>query len=173
MKRTLLAASFLATIPAANWLIGHVGECVPNGPCLVPVAPGLMAPSGVLLIGAALVLRSLLQEAAGRAWVLACIAVGAGLSAFVAAPGLALASGAAFLASELADWSVYSPLRQRGFAFALFAAGLIGSLVDSALFLTLAFGSLDYMLGQVVGKLWATVAVLPVFGWARRRLADA
>ena len=36
---------FLGFIPLANWMIGHVGTvCVPNGPCLVPVAPGLMAP---------------------------------------------------------------------------------------------------------------------------------
>ena len=44
---------FCLTIPAANWMIGHVGTvCVPNGPCLVPVAPGIMAPSGVLMVGA-------------------------------------------------------------------------------------------------------------------------
>lgn len=171
MKRVLLAGFFLTTIPAANWLIGHVGECIPHGPCLLPVAPGIMAPSGVLMIGAALVLRSLLQEAAGRRWVLACVVAGAVLSALIAAPGLALASGVAFLASELADWSVYSPLRRRGFSIALLAAGLVGSLVDSALFLTLAFGSLDFMLGQVIGKLWATAAILPVFGWVRRALA--
>ena len=31
---------FCLTIPAANWMIGHVGTvCVPNGPCLIPVAP--------------------------------------------------------------------------------------------------------------------------------------
>ena len=46
---------FLASVPFANWLIQHVGTvCVPAGPCLVPVAPGLMAPSGVLAAGAAL-----------------------------------------------------------------------------------------------------------------------
>ncbi len=51
---------FCLTIPAANWMIGHVGEsCSANSPCLVPVAPGIMAPSGVLMIGAALVLLSL------------------------------------------------------------------------------------------------------------------
>ena len=45
---------FCLTIPAANWMIGHVGTmCIPNGPCLVPVAPGIMAPSGVLMVGAA------------------------------------------------------------------------------------------------------------------------
>ena len=45
-------ACFLASIPLANWMVLHVGTvCVPQGPCLVPVAPGLMAPSGVLMIG--------------------------------------------------------------------------------------------------------------------------
>ena len=55
MKRTGYMAflAFLASIPLANWMIHHVGMvCVPNGPCLVPVAPGLMAPSGVLTVGA-------------------------------------------------------------------------------------------------------------------------
>ena len=52
-------AAFALCIPAANWLIGNVGTfCVPKGPCLIPVAPGLTAPSGVLMIGLALVLRA-------------------------------------------------------------------------------------------------------------------
>lgn len=97
MHRWLIAAAFLATIPAANWLIGNVGTvCVPHGPCLVPVFPGVMAPSGVLVIGVALVLRSLLQEAAGRAWVLGCILIGGALSAFIAHPALVVASVSAF-----------------------------------------------------------------------------
>ena len=58
---------FCLTIPAANWMIGHVGEtCIANGPCLLPVAPGVMAPSGVLMIGAALVLRDLVQRRLGE-----------------------------------------------------------------------------------------------------------
>ena len=52
----LFLLGFGLCIPAANWLIGNAGTvCVPNGPCLIPVAPGLMAPSGVLMIGLALV----------------------------------------------------------------------------------------------------------------------
>jgi hypothetical protein len=61
----LAVLAFLATIPAANWLIGNVGECVPGGPCLVPVGFGLMAPSGVFAIGAALVFRDAVHEALG------------------------------------------------------------------------------------------------------------
>ena len=50
---------FCLTIPAANWMIGQVGTiCVPDSACLIPVAPGLLAPSGVIMIGAALVLRA-------------------------------------------------------------------------------------------------------------------
>jgi hypothetical protein len=59
-------AAYIACIPLANWMIGHVGTyCVPQGPCLVPVAPGLMAPSGVLLVGLALVLRDHVQRRLG------------------------------------------------------------------------------------------------------------
>src|SRR5215471_15781605 len=108
----LFLALFALTIPAANWLIGHVGTtCVPNGPCLVPVAPGLMAPSGVLMIGLALVLRDLVQRRIGRAWSLAAIVAGAILSGAIAPASLVLASTAAFFFSELADFLVYTPLQ--------------------------------------------------------------
>jgi hypothetical protein len=167
--RYILAAMFLACIPAANWMIGNIGTvCVPEGPCLVPVFPGIMAPSGVLVIGLALVLRSLLQEAAGRRWVVGCIGVGAALSAAVAPPALVVASAVAFLCGELADWSVYSPLRRHGWTVALVASGLVGSVVDSALFLGLAFGSLGLMTGQIIGKLWASLFVALVISNVRR-----
>ncbi len=65
--------AFMACIPAANWMIGHLGTtCAPNGPCLVPVFPWssqggpMMAPSGVSMIGIALVLRDLVQRRLGR-----------------------------------------------------------------------------------------------------------
>src|ERR1700677_1747404 len=101
---------FLACIPLANWMIGHVGTvCVPDGPCLIPVAPGLMAPSGVLTAGFALVLRDLVQRFLGRAWGLAAVLLGTAVSALVAGPSLVLASGVAFLLSEFADFAVYTP----------------------------------------------------------------
>src|SRR3954454_10577484 len=87
---------FALTIPAANWLIGNVGTvCAPNGPCLIPVAPGLMAPSGVTMIGIALVLRDLVQRRLGVGVAAGAIVVGAGLSALVAPPALVIASAAA------------------------------------------------------------------------------
>src|SRR5215471_9391541 len=80
---------FALTIPAANWLIGHVGtDCVRDGPCLIPVAPGLMAPSGVIMAGAALVLRDLVQRRLGVAASSLAILAGAALSALLAPPAL-------------------------------------------------------------------------------------
>lgn len=156
-------AAFALTIPAANWLIGNAGTtCIPNGPCLIPVAPGLMAPSGVLMIGLALVLRDVVHERLGARYAAAAIVVGAGLSFGLAPAALALASGAAFLLSEAADMVVYSPLRRRHLTAAVLASGAVGAIVDSAVFLWLAFGSLDFLAGQVVGKMWMAAFAIPV-----------
>lgn len=165
---------FLLCIPAANWLIGNVGTiCIPDGPCLIPVAPGLSAPSGVLMIGLALVLRDVVQQTLGRNWAIGAIATGAGLSWLFASPYLALASGVAFLLAEAADMAVYTPLRNQGrIIAAVFASGVVGSVIDSAVFLWLAFGSFDYMAGQVVGKMWMSgIAAGFLVMWCRNRKA--
>jgi queuosine precursor transporter len=163
-------AAFIACIPIANWMIGHIGTtCVPNGPCLVPVAPGLMAPSGVLVIGLALVLRDLVQRRLGRAWSLGAIVVGAGLSAAIAPPALVVASTTAFFFSEMADFLVYTPLQQRRFVTAVVASSTVGLIVDSVIFLWLAFSSLEFLWGQVVEKAWMVLISLPFIYWLRVR----
>lgn len=161
---------FCLTIPAANWMIGHTGTvCAPNGPCLVPVAPGLMAPSGVLMVGLALVLRDLVQRRLGVHFGIGAIIVGALLSAFLAPGALVIASAAAFLLSEFADFAVYTPLARRRLVLAVFASSVVGLVVDSIVFLWLAFGSLDFLAGQVVGKLWMVLIALPLVHVMRRR----
>ncbi|WP_421996711.1 VUT family protein [Reyranella sp.] len=168
---------FIACIPVANWMIGQVGTvCVPpHGPCLVPVWPWgpkdmpLMAPSGVAMIGLALVLRDMVQRRLGRTVALVAIVAGALLSGAVAPPSLVYASAAAFLLSELADFAVYTPLESRGLVLAVFASSVVGLVADSVLFLWLAFGSLDYLAGQIVGKLWMVLLALPFIHWIRRR----
>jgi queuosine precursor transporter len=167
----LAFAAYAATIPAANWMIGNVGECIPNGPCLIPVGFGLMAPSGVLMIGAALVLRDAVHRILGWQWALAAIAVGAALSFQFSPPALVIASVAAFLFSELADLAVYAPLQRKRLALAVAASGFVGAAVDSAVFLWLAFGSLDFVAGQIVGKLWMTVFAAAALIVIRRRAA--
>jgi uncharacterized PurR-regulated membrane protein YhhQ (DUF165 family) len=166
--------AFVASIPSANWMIGHVGVvCIPDGPCLLPVAPGVMAPSGVLLAGLALVLRDVVQRLLGRLWGVFAILVGAVLSAFVTPAPLAAASGVAFLLSETVDFIVYTPLQARGLVLAVAASAGVGLVVDSVVFLTLAFHSLEFLAGQCVGKAWAVAASLPVIAYTRRRLAVA
>jgi uncharacterized PurR-regulated membrane protein YhhQ (DUF165 family) len=161
---------FALTIPAANWLIGNAGtKCIPNGPCLIPVAPGLMAPSGVTMIGIALVLRDLVQRRLGIGVVSAAIMVGAALSAVFAPPSLVIASTLAFLLSEMADLGVYTPLARRGLVVEVVASSMVGLVVDSIVFLWLAFGSLEFLTGQVVGKAWMVLLSIPFVMWLRRR----
>lgn len=166
----LFLTAFGLCIPAANWLIGNAGTfCVPDGPCLIPVAPGLMAPSGVLMIGLALVLRDLVQRRLGLKWAVGAILAGAALSAFLAPPSWVIASAIAFLLSEFADLAVYTPLQRRRLVLAVVASSLVGLVVDSAVFLYLAFGDLEFLTGQIIGKAWMVLFALPFISWLRRR----
>jgi queuosine precursor transporter len=161
---------FALTIPAANWLIGNVGTtCVAQGPCLIPVAPDLMAPSGVTMVGIALVLRDLVQRRLGAAISAFAVVIGSGLSALYAPASLVVASAAAFLLSEFADLAVYTPLARRRLIAAVIASSCAGLVVDSIVFLWLAFGSLDFIAGQVVGKAWMVVLSIPLVALLRRR----
>lgn len=172
--RYFIFLAFLATIPAANWLIGNVGTyCVPEGPCLIPVGFGFSAPSGVLMIGAALVLRDAVQQLLGLRWAIAAIVCGVVLSALVAPPALVLASAVAFAIAETLDLAVYTPLRKRNLPVAVLASGAVGAVADSAAFLLIAFGSLEYIEGQVIGKFWMTLAVAFVLALiGKRRVAN-
>jgi hypothetical protein len=170
VEGTIFLLLFCLTIPAANWMIGNVGAvCALNGPCLVPVAPGVMAPSGVLMVGAALVLRDLVQRRLGIEFGVGAIIAGAALSAGLAPPSLVLASATAFLLSELADFVVYTPLARRRLVVAVIASSIAGLIVDSIVFLWLAFGSLEFLFGQIVGKLWMVLIAIPFVAWMRRR----
>lgn len=157
------AVAYLATIVVANWLTAWYG--------LVPVGFGLAATAGTYVAGAAFVTRDWLQDTAGRAWVLAAIAAGGLLSAWLATPQLAVASAVAFALSEAADMAAYTPLRRRGYVRAAVVSNVTGAAVDTLLFLRLAgfpttwpgFG------GQMVGKFWITAATVLVVLAVRKR----
>lgn len=160
---------FASCIPLANWAVGHLGDCSSSGPCVVPVAPGLEAPSGVLFIGLALVLRDLVQRRLGVRGALVAILLGTALSAAISPGPLWIASASAFIFSELADFAVYTPLQRRGLVLAVLGSSAVGLVIDSLMFLELAFGSFDFLAGQVVGKLWMVLVALPAVAWLRRR----
>jgi uncharacterized PurR-regulated membrane protein YhhQ (DUF165 family) len=90
----------------------------------------------------------------------------------LAPPSLVIASAAAFFLSELADLAVYTPLARRGLVVAVVASSLVGLVVDSIIFLWLAFGSLDFLSGQIVGKAWMVLLSIPFVTWLRRRDAQ-
>jgi uncharacterized PurR-regulated membrane protein YhhQ (DUF165 family) len=121
------------------------------------------------MIGLALVLRDLVQRRLGRAWSLAAIVAGALVSAMVAPAALVVASAAAFFLSELADFFVYTPLQRRRLVLAVIASGLVGLTVDSLVFLYLAFGSLEFLGGQIIGKSWMILISIPFIRMIRDR----
>ncbi|GAA0527159.1 hypothetical protein GCM10010172_04620 [Paractinoplanes ferrugineus] len=154
IQRRLLATSsaavFVALVVASNWLTARYG-----------LIGGFVA-AGTFTAGLVLAARDAVRETAGIWASLACIAAGVAASASMAGPRLALASGVAFALSELADTAIYEPLRRRSKTRALAWSNLVGSVVDSLLFLTLAgFPIWPAAAGQVAVK-WLMAVVLPL-----------
>lgn len=176
IKRVGIVAllGYIGTVVLANWFIQHVGtQPFPGGPHTIAVGFGQRAPSGVLWIGAAFVLRDIVQSALGKWTVVAAILVGGALS-YLVAPSLAWASACAFLVSEALDFAAYTPLIERGkVVAAVLLSNTVGLLVDTFVFLWLAFHSLNFWQGQVIGKAWMTALALVVLVPIRtqRRLA--
>lgn len=102
---------------------------------MVPVAPGLLAPSGSLAVGLALALRDVVQRMAGAGWSLVAVECGTLISLALSPRSLVAASGLAFALSEIADLAVYPPLQRRGLVLAVLVSGAVGAAIDSALFL--------------------------------------
>lgn len=176
MKRVGYVAliAYVATVWLANYFVTHVGhQAFPGGPHLIPVGFGYEGPSGVLWVGAALVLRDAIQQHLGRASVVGAILVGAGLAYFVA-PALALASALAFLTSEALDFAVFTPLSDRDrLVAAVVVSNVVGAVTDTFLFLWVAFGSVTFWQGQIIGKMWMTLPAavyLLVSGENRRQV---
>ncbi|MDQ2786145.1 MAG: VUT family protein [Chloroflexota bacterium] len=157
----LLLTGYVCAIVAANWAIARFG--------IVSVGFGLMAPAGVFFAGLCFEFRDLVQDTLGRWWAVVAILIGAFISAFISRQ-FALASGVAFLLGELADFTIYTPMRQRFWLIAMIVANTIGDIVDSAIFLYLAFGSLNFITGQVIGKAYCTLIPVALLWLVRRFL---
>lgn len=111
----------------------------------------------MLAIGVALVARDFIQRNQGRIAALAAIALGVGLSYVLADARIATASAAAFALGELVDFLVYTPLSERHLPVAVTASGVAGGLIDSFVFLQIAFGSTMFWQGQVIGKTYVAL----------------
>lgn len=166
---TFAVVGFVGSVLVANYVTTRYG--------FVPVGFGLAATAGTYAAGFALALRDAIQDTLGRWAVVAAIALGAALSFLVSDPFIALASAAAFLVSELADFAVYTPLRRRSqlgdrrWAAAVLASNAAGAVVDSVIFLGIAFGAAAIapaLFGQFVGKGWVSLTYL-LIGWVVSR----
>lgn len=160
---------YIACIVGANWAVATLGS--------VPVGFGLVAPAGVYLAGLTFTFRNLSQLSLGRVWGFGAIVVGAALSMVISPNAslggpllLPIASGLTFLLSETADALVWTKLRQRNwFTGAMLAGDTTGLVIDSIIFLTLAFGSLEFLAGQIVGKLWTLIPAYLLMWMLKRR----
>jgi queuosine precursor transporter len=130
------------------------------------VVGGLVVPAGTVFAGTSLTARDLVHDRLGARGVAVGIAAGAGLSAVLGSPQIAVASVVAFTASEIVDALIYTRLRHRSRLGAVAASNMGGLVVDSVLFVPLAFGSFTAVPGQLVGKAVATLLTLAALQFA-------
>jgi uncharacterized PurR-regulated membrane protein YhhQ (DUF165 family) len=147
---------YIALVVLVNWAF----TVVP----LVKLPGGTMWPPVALLVGFVFVARDFAQREIGH-YVLVAMAIGVGIS-YVFDPKVAVASAAAFLISELADWAVYSftrrPLSER-----ILYSSIIGTPIDSVVFLgMIGFLSLAGAVAMTASKL---LGALIVWWLIRRR----
>jgi uncharacterized PurR-regulated membrane protein YhhQ (DUF165 family) len=156
----LLCILFLAMPVLANAASLHLRP--------VEVAPGILAPAGVMFAGLTISLRDLVHERAGWRVALACTLIGCAFSWAVSGAHLATASLCAFALSESADQVLFAASRRYGFATAVAASGVVGLALDSCVFLWLApplvTGLTNFALlpGQMVGKTWTLLTCVTV-----------
>jgi len=150
-------ALYLVAVVATNFAFIHLG---------VWSFLGVSAPWAAFLAGLPLAFRDAVQRRYGRYVAAIVILVACGITAFLS-PALAFASAAAFLCGELLDLTVFTALERKGFLKAAIASNTVGAVVDSLVFLSIAFGSLAFLPGQVIAKVVSSSIVSLVL-WRTR-----
>lgn len=127
-----------------------------------------MIPASVFFVGVAFTLRDIVQVTLGRVAIVWAISIGAACSYFVD-PTFAIASAVAFFVSEFVDFAIFTTLFDKGKLFlAILISGFFGLVIDSFIFLQLAFGNYDFLTGQIVGKTVALLVSLPLYFLMKR-----
>jgi queuosine precursor transporter len=150
---------YVALIVLVNWLFSVVP--------LVELPGGEMWPPMSLVVGLIFVVRDFAQREIGHKIILAML-IGGALSYIMADPFIAMASVAAFLISEFADWAVYS-FTGRPFSQRILLSSVISTPIDSAVFL--------YMIGHISPTGVALMTMSKMLGaiivwWMVRRRMD-
>lgn len=120
----------------------------------------------------------LLGTERARQVVYAGFALGVALSIYLATPRIALASGSAFLIGQLLDIIVFNRLRASSWWKAPLFATALGSVIDTALFFSLAFAGTDIpwlplAAGDLCVKLAMAVLLLAPFRIAITRWSNS
>ena len=170
---SLVFVLFLAMIPAANYALHHIGiGCTINPPCVIAVwyKPLIYAPSGVLFAGFAFVLRDILQRLTGLSTSLIAVILGTLLSYLYVDPQIATAGCLAYFLSEIADTICYSYIQRYNLILAVIVSATVGLVIDSVVFLQMAFHSYQFLPGQIIGKLWTVILAIPLIKLCRNNL---
>ncbi|MFN4283752.1 MAG: VUT family protein [Alphaproteobacteria bacterium] len=160
----LLSLRFTALYVALIVLVNYGFSVVP----LVKLPDGTMWPPMSLIVGFIFVVRDFAQREIGHR-VLIAMLIGAALSYVMADPYVAVASAAAFLVSEAADWLIYS-LTKRPFSQRILYSSLLSTPLDSAVFL---FGIGHFSIAGVVTMTISKLAGAFVVWWLIRRRETA
>lgn len=127
LRRYLWTLGYIASIIVVNILFSKIPMVItPWGDAWPPVA---------LLVGVIFVFRDFAQREAGHR-VLLATCVGILISYVMTEPRVAVASAAAFAASETLDWLIYT-ITKRPFEQRVFLSSLISTPIDSMVFLHL------------------------------------
>lgn len=105
------------------------------------------------------------------------LAIGLASSAILAPLRIALASGTAFIVSQLLDVSIFNQLRRQSWWKAPFIGSCVASIVDTAIFFSLAFAGtemswLHLAVGDLGVKLAMALVLLPAYRVLINRLVS-
>jgi len=149
---------YLGSILLANWLV-ITYHLIGSGQEIMPWLP-ITFPAGAVVIGWTFSARDFVQRRHGHAWTWVWMIV-ATIITVLFNRRIAIASGGAFLLAEAIDYLIYT-ITKRPFTQRIFLSNLIGTPVDSAAFVILAFGwNWPAIWGQTLVKFISSLGVIP------------
>lgn len=164
--RAVFALAMAGVVGVSNWLVQHpINGWLTYGAFSFPIA---------FLVTD--VCNRCFGSARAREVAVVGFVVGLGLSLWLAPVRIASASGAAFLVSQLLDVAVFNRLRRASWWKAPFIGSVAASVIDTAIFFSLAFGGEEQAwvalaAGDLGAKLVMAVLLLAPYRALVRRLA--
>lgn len=149
MLAVVVGSNILVQVPLNDWLTWG----------------GLSYPVAFLVTD---VLNRRFGPAAARRVVWFGFAAALAVSVWVASPRIALASGLAYICAQLVDIQVFDRLRDQRWWRAPLASGVLGAMLDTAVFFSVAFAAtgapwVTWMLGDLAIKLVVNISMLAPF----------